>query len=72
MGSRHGRVILDIKKATDEVRQEADSLLPEQITEFEQRYDIITNEGYEANPHPPWVKNEKTLKKKGRKNKHHH
>ena len=59
-------LLCEIKKATDEVREEVDNLLPEQIVKFEQRYDTIVNKGYEENPHPPPEKNQGTLKKKGR------
>jgi hypothetical protein len=53
LGSKHGKVTVRNKKGN--VRQETDNhnLSPEQIRDFEQRYDIIVNKGYEANSHPP-------------------
>jgi transposase len=45
-------LLRDIKKAVDGAKSDATHLPPERITEFEQRYAVIINAGYAANPRP--------------------
>jgi transposase len=58
-------LLLDIKKAVDEAKQQGQSYLaPEPIREFEKRYDVLIAQGLEANPPP--VLAEPKPKRRGR------
>lgn len=58
-------LLLVIKDCVDETRETSDSLTPEQIKDFETKYDYITKMGLEENP-PPLDLDTKP-KKRGRK-----
>ena len=58
-------LLLLIKDCVDETRETSDSLMPEQIKDFETMYDYITKMGLEENP-PPLDLDTKP-KKRGRK-----
>jgi len=58
-------LLLVIKDCVDETRETSDSLMPEQIKDFETMYDYITKMGLEENP-PPLDLDTKP-KKRGRK-----
>jgi transposase len=45
-------LLLDIKAEVDQTTFVADALPPDRITHFEQRYDDILQQGFEANPPP--------------------
>jgi hypothetical protein len=45
--------VLDIKKEVDQARIHKDELDPDQIEEFEGRFDKIIAKGLELNPPPP-------------------
>jgi len=46
------QLLLDIKAEVAQTALVADTLVPEQITHFEQRYDDILQQGFQANPPP--------------------
>jgi transposase len=46
------QLLLDIKAEVDQTALVADALAPERITHFEQRYDDILQQGFQANPPP--------------------
>jgi len=57
-------LVFDIKDCVDETRLISDSLEPDKIREFEEKYDMITRIGLEENP-PPLIPQDQT-KKPGR------
>mgnify|MGYP006297869089 CR=1 FL=1 len=58
------KLLLEIKTAVDETRQQETTELPvQQRAEFEQRYDQLLVQGLQANPPPP----DPPVKKRGRK-----
>jgi transposase len=59
-------LLLEIKKAVAETGKAAVSLSSERIEEFERRYGLIVNKGYEANPRPGLDENGDKPKKRGR------
>jgi transposase len=59
-------LLLEIKKAVAETGKAAVSLSSERIEEFERRYGLIVNKGYEANPRPGLDENGDQPKKRGR------
>ncbi len=59
-------LLLDIKNVVESTRKDAASLSSEQIKAFEQRYALIVNKGYEANPRPPPEDTGDKPKKRGR------
>lgn len=59
-------LLLEIKAVVEETAKEATCLPSEQINEFERRYALIVNKGYEINPRPPPQENADKPKKRGR------
>lgn len=59
-------LLLDIKAVVEQTGHEAGGLTWEQIQDFERRYALIVNQGYEANPRPPPQENADKPKKRGR------
>jgi len=58
-------LLLDAKKCVDETRTTSDCLEPDQIIQFEKRYDEITKIGIEENPSP--IISQSHSKKRGKK-----
>ena len=56
--------LLDIKASVDKSKEANDSLAPEEIAQFEERYDGILKKGYLANPSSPLA--EEAHQKRGR------
>jgi transposase len=59
-------LLLEIKQTVDETRPHSDRLLSFQCAAFEQRYDIIVDAGYAANPPPTQDEQAAKPKKRGR------
>ncbi len=62
-------LLLDIKEETEKGKPHSDRLEPEQVREFERRYDEIVKRGFEIDPRPPPDEAAGKGKKRGRPKK---